>query len=70
MKFGTAKEIITPTFPTRIACYSDFTSDFSAIHDDVFVRCLVIDDGNEKVVIMRPLGNVHLVDNESYRKIK
>lgn len=52
MKFGTAKEIITPTFPTRIACYSDFTSDFSAIHDDVFVRCLVIDDGNEKTVIM------------------
>lgn len=52
MKFGTAKEIITPIFPTRIACYNDFTSDFYAIHDDVFVRCLVIDDGNEKAVIM------------------
>ena len=45
MGFGSAKEQITPPFPTRLACAGEFDKDFRYVHDDIFVRCLVVDDG-------------------------
>ena len=51
MKFGIAKEIITPPFNMNLACSGIFDKPFKEIHDDVFVRCLVIDDGKNKVVL-------------------
>ena len=44
MRFGLAKNSITPLCPTKIACAGNFSDDFTAIHDDVFVRCLVMDE--------------------------
>lgn len=52
MYFGIAKDIITPPFNISLACSGDFSKNFKYIHDDVFVRCLVIDDGNNKTVLM------------------
>ena len=52
MRFGTAKEIITPAQKTKISCAGIFDADFEYIHDDAFIRCLVCDDGNKKAVYM------------------
>lgn len=53
MKFGVAKDLISPTAPMRLACpRGDLSKNFTAVHDDVYVRCLVLDDGNEKAVLM------------------
>ena len=52
MRFGTGKDIITPVAPMNIACCGVFDRHFSKIHDDVYVRCLVLDDGCSKAVLM------------------
>jgi len=53
MRFGTSKEIITPTAPMKLACPGgNFDLNFEDIHDDVYVRCLAMDDGKHKTVFM------------------
>ncbi|MBQ4544826.1 MAG: hypothetical protein II996_04570 [Oscillospiraceae bacterium] len=52
MKFGISKEVITPIKPMKLACSGVFEKDFTYIHDDVYVRCLVVDDGANKAVFM------------------
>lgn len=52
MYFGIAKDIITPPFNMPLACASGNVGDFEYIHDDVYVRCVVMDDGNKKMVMM------------------
>ena len=52
MRFGTGKDIITPLAPMNIACCGIFDRHFSKVHDDVYVRCLVLDDGSNKTVLM------------------
>ena len=52
MRFGTGKDIITPATPTYLACSGVFDKKFSWVHDDVYVRCLVLDDGTQKAVFM------------------
>ena len=51
MRFGSAKDLITPPFNMKIACSGKFEADFEYIHDDVFVRCLVMDDGKAKTAM-------------------
>ncbi len=52
MKFGVAKDIITPIEPTMIACTCVYDRPYNEIHDDIYVRCVVMDDGNKKAVLM------------------
>ncbi len=52
MRFGTSKDIITPRTPTKLACTGRFDQNFIGIHDDVYVRCLVLDDGKNKAVLL------------------
>ena len=52
MLFGVAGDIITPCFRMPLACANNYVGDFEQIHDDVYVRCLVIDDGKNKTVLM------------------
>ena len=52
MRFGTGKDIITPVAPMNVACNGVFDKPFVWVHDDVYVRCLVLDDGKEKAVLM------------------
>lgn len=52
MRFGTAKDIITPIEPTMLACAKYFDRTYTEIHDDLYVRTLVIDDGKSKAVLM------------------
>ena len=52
MYFGTAKDLITPIEPTMLSCAGFYDRTYKEIHDDLYVRCLVMDDGNKKAVIM------------------
>ena len=52
MRFGTGKDIITPVAPMNVACNGNFDKPFVWVHDDVYVRYLVLDDGKEKAVLM------------------
>ena len=53
MRFGTAKDIITPYAEMKLACPGgNFDDPFVSIHDDIYVRCLVVDDGLDKIVLM------------------
>lgn len=51
MKFGTAKECITPKMKTKVACCGKFDIDYEYVHDDVFVRCIIFDDGTNKAAL-------------------
>ncbi|MBE6749833.1 MAG: hypothetical protein E7560_01545 [Ruminococcaceae bacterium] len=52
MKFGVAKEIITPKCKTKVACCGKCELDFITIHDDVYCRCIIFDDGANKAITM------------------
>lgn len=52
MRAGCSKEIITPTKSMKLACAELFDKNFKYVHDDVYVRCLVLDDGKNKTVLM------------------
>lgn len=52
MRFGTAKDIITPIEPTMLVCTGVYDKTYTEIHDDLYVRCLVMDDGCSKAVLM------------------
>ena len=52
MRFGVSKEKITPTFPMKLACSGKMDENYEDIHDDVFVRCLVFDNGESKFVLI------------------
>ena len=52
MRFGVAKDIITPVEPTMLVCTGVYDQTYKEIHDDIFVRCIVMDDGQNKAVLM------------------
>ncbi len=52
MRFGVAKEVITPPFKMKLSCSGKMDVDYEDIHDDVFVRCLIFEDGMRKLVLM------------------
>ena len=53
MLFGTSKDIITPISKMKLACPGgNFDDEFVSIHDDVYVRCLAMDDGKSKAVFL------------------
>lgn len=53
MKFGIAKELITPDRLTHMGGYgSYFGKYFTGIHDDLYARALLLDDGRKRVVLV------------------
>lgn len=53
MIFGVAKDLITPDFKTHMAGYgSYFDQYFTGIHDDLYVRALLLDDGQQKILML------------------
>lgn len=53
MQFGIAKEIITPDVLTHMGGYgSRYGKFFQGIHDDLYVKVLLLDDGNTKVILI------------------
>jgi hypothetical protein len=53
MKFGIAKELITPPLKTHMGGYGSlYVKHFVGIHDDLFVKTLLLDDGRRRIVLM------------------
>lgn len=69
MKFGMARDLITPDFKTHMAGYAAFTDKFfETIHDDLFVKALWLDDGRSRIVLISLDLLFH--DYELTRKVK
>ena len=52
MRFGAAKEITTPPFKMKLACSGKMDVDYEDIYDDMYARCLVFDNGENKFLLM------------------
>lgn len=53
MRFGVAKDLITPDVPTYMGGYgSFFNKPFQGIHDDLYVRTLLVQDGETKLIFV------------------
>jgi Neutral/alkaline non-lysosomal ceramidase. len=53
MKFGIAKEIITPYFKTNMIGFAPcFGREFESIHDDIYARTLVLEDDNGNRLVL------------------
>lgn len=52
MKFYASKETITPDFPVKMAGYESRKGYNKGIHDELFSKCVIFDDGNKKVMII------------------
>jgi neutral ceramidase len=53
MKFGIAKDLITPPLKTHMGGYGSlYGKDFVGVHDDLYVKTLLLDDGRQKIVLM------------------
>jgi len=53
MPFGVARELITPPVKTHMGGYGSlYGRYFTGIHDDLYVKTLVLDDGGRKAVLM------------------
>ncbi len=53
MKFGVARDLITPAVRTHMGGYGTLQKEFfTGIHDDLYVKTLILDDGNQRVVLI------------------
>lgn len=53
MRFGVARDIVTPDVLTQMGGYGSlYGKFFQGIHDDLYVKTLVLDDGTEKVILI------------------
>lgn len=53
MRFGIAKDLITPDRQTYMSGYgSFFNNPFAGIHDDLFVRAFLVDDGKDRLLFV------------------
>lgn len=49
---GAAKRSIVPSFPTPMGGFGDRAANFEGVHDELFVRALVLDDGTTRLAIV------------------
>lgn len=53
MRFGAAKDLITPDLATCMGGYASFfNQEFKGIHDDLYVRALLVQDGTTKLLFV------------------
>ena len=52
MRFGIAKDIITPVEPTMLVCTGVYDKPYREIHDDMYVRCIVMECEGKRAAIM------------------
>jgi neutral ceramidase len=53
MKFGVAKDIISPDIRMGMSGYgSRYNKDFKDIHDDLYVRCLYTENGDDRLLMV------------------
>lgn len=52
LRAGAAKRSIVPPFPTQMGGFNDRNGTFEGVHDVLYVRALVLDDENTRMVII------------------
>ena len=53
MLFGIGRELITPSYPTRMSGYATFRGKLiSGIHDDLYVKTIVIEHQNKRIALV------------------
>jgi len=52
LRAGAAKASIVPPFPTMMGGFFDRLENFKGVHDEVFARALVLDNGQTQIVVI------------------
>lgn len=52
LRAGAARKSIVPPFPTNMGGFNDRLKNFEGVHDELFARALVLDNGTTKLVIV------------------
>jgi neutral ceramidase len=52
LKAGASKKSIVPPFPTQMGGFYDRTGNFEGVHDEIFARALVLDNGQTKLAFI------------------
>ncbi len=52
LRAGAARESIVPPFPTKMGGFFDRLDNFKGVHDEIFARALVLDNGKTQIVVI------------------
>ncbi len=52
LRAGAARKLIVPPFPTQMGGFNERVKTFEGVHDDLFARALVLDNGTTKLVFI------------------
>ncbi len=52
LRAGAVRKSIVPPFPTKMGGFFDRLDNFKGVHDEVYARALVLDDGNSQIVVI------------------
>ena len=52
LRAGAARKSIVPPFPTQMGGFTDRVKNFEGVHDELFARALVLDNGTTKLVFI------------------
>jgi neutral ceramidase len=53
MRFGIARDLITPDIAMHLGGYANFRDSLlQGIHDDLYVKCVLLDDGTARVILL------------------
>lgn len=68
LQAGAAKRSIVPSFPTHMGGFHDRNGMFEGVHDDLFVRALVLDDEHTQLVIIG--SDLMAIDGDLVRLVR
>lgn len=68
LRAGAARVSIVPPFPTQMGGFHDRVKDFEGVHDELFARAAVLDDGATKLVLIG--SDLMAIDAELVRLIR
>jgi len=68
LKAGAARQSIVPPFPTHMGGFMDRKTTFEGVHDEVFARALVLDNGDTQLVLIG--SDLTAVDADMTRQIR
>ena len=52
LRAGAARRSIVPPFPTQMGGFFDRTTNFEGVHDELFARALVLDNGTTRLALI------------------
>lgn len=68
LQAGAARRSIVPPFPTHMGGFMDRTGTFEGVHDEVYARALVLDNGDTRLAVIS--SDLTAVDADMTRQIR